>query len=55
MDMFKEYGITKDELLSTISDAINLADRYNEENDGLSDRLMEALAVIKELAKNYRK
>lgn len=60
MDMFKEYGMTKEELLSTISDAINYIDRHADENDqlyneGLSDRLFEALEVVKELSKDYRK
>jgi hypothetical protein len=54
MDMFKEYGITKEELLSTISDAINFIDRTDDES-GLSDRLFEVLEVVKELSKDYRK
>lgn len=54
MDMFKEYGITKEELLSTLSDAINVIDK-TEDNDGLADRLFEVLEVVKELSKDYRK
>ena len=54
MDMFKEYGITKEELLSTLSEAINVIDK-TEDPDGLADRLYEALAVVTELTKDYRK
>lgn len=55
MDMFKEYGMTKEELLTTLSDAINFVDRHGEDADGLADRLMECIAVVKELSKDYRK
>ena len=60
MDMFKEYGMTKEELLSYISEASKDSNKYGElTEDGyfgdLADRLEEALGIIEELAKDYRK
>lgn len=56
MDLFKEYGMTKEELLNTISDAINFVDRHDDgDTDGLSDRLFEVIGIVQELAKEYNK
>lgn len=56
MDLFKEYGMTKDELLTTLSDAINFVDGHDDGNtDGLSDRLFEVIGIVQELTKEYTK
>ena len=56
MDMFKEYGMTKEELLTTLSDAINFIDRHDDENtDGSSDRLFEVIGIVTELSKDFEK
>lgn len=56
MDLFKEYGMTKEELLNTLSDAINFIDRHDDgDTDGLSDRLFEVIGIVQELTKEYNK
>lgn len=47
MDFFREYGITQEEIINTMSDAINLLDTL-EDTDGTADRLTEAIAVLKQ-------
>ena len=47
-DIFREYGFTKEELLNSLSDAINFIDRHaDEETDGLGDRLFDVINAIK--------
>ena len=56
MDLFKEYGMTKEELLTTLSDAINFIDGHSDgDTDGLSDRLFEVIGIVTELSKEYTK
>ena len=53
--MFKEYGITKEEVLTALSDAINFVDRtdLDDNEQGLSDRLFEVMEVFKALSAEY--
>lgn len=53
--MFKEYGITKEEVLTALSDAINYVDRtdLDDNEQGLSDRLFEVMEVFKALSAEY--
>ncbi len=53
--MFKEYGITKEEVLTALSDAINFIDRtdLDDNEQGLSDRLFEVMEVFKALSAEY--
>ena len=46
MDFFKEYGYTQEEILSTISDAINIIDR-TDDPDGTSDKLADIIVILK--------
>lgn len=49
MDFFKEYGMTQEEIINTLSDAINCIDSLSDSSDypGLSDRLMDSINVLK--------
>ena len=56
MNLFREYGITKEEVENTLSDAINFVDKHNDGcTEGLADRLMELSALFAELTKEYDK
>lgn len=55
MDLFKEYGITRAEAITTLSDAINFIDSTGDDEDGLSDRLFEVLMLVKKLTTDYIK
>ena len=53
MDLFKEYGITKEEMLDTADGLIELYEKYGEiYND---ERLETFKGVLIELLKDYRK
>lgn len=52
--LFREYGITKEEIRATLEDAINFVnDNDNGSTENLSDRLLELANLFEELTKNY--
>lgn len=46
MDFFKEYGYTQEEILSNLSDAINLIDK-TDDPDGVADKLADTIVILK--------
>ena len=44
-NLFRDYGTTADEVLSVISDAINICDRANE--TATADRLADIITILK--------
>lgn len=46
MDFFKEYGYTQEEILSNLSDAINLIDK-TDDPDGIADKLADTIVILK--------
>ena len=53
MDLFKEYGITKEEMLTTADELIKTYEEYGEFFD--DERLETFKGVLVELLKDYRK
>ena len=54
MKLFKEYGTTKEEIRTTLEDAIRFVnDNDNGSTENLSDRLLELSELFKELTKEY--
>lgn len=54
MKLFREYGTTKEEIRTTLEDAIRFVnDNDNGSTENLSDRLLELANLFEELTKDY--
>lgn len=54
MKLFREYGITKEEVRETLKDAIEFVnDNDNERSENLIERLTELSELFEELTKAY--
>ena len=56
MDLFKEYGFTKEELQDTLEDAINFVELNDDgQTVALAERLENLYLVFNKLTKEYTK
>ena len=54
MKLFREYGITKEEVRETLKDAIEFVnDNDNERSENLIERLTELSELFEELTRDY--